>query len=95
MSEQMNLFPTLHGQIDVKGDVATCQANVLWTIEKFVGGFWSPLTMRSYLTRKDARDAARIHRQIWQDEVRVVPYKRGYDSKFRPNRQVQSERLDY
>jgi hypothetical protein len=93
MSEQMQLFPSVTGQISI-GDCATCKVNVLWTVEKFECGMWRP-SRQVHNSRHAARYYARQIRFTDNVETRVIPYKAAFDSKGRKNRQIDSQRLDW
>ena len=95
MSEQIELFPSISGRIDVKGDVASIKVHCLWTVEVNRGNGWRSNGIETYVTREEARNAARYLRNYSGLQTRIVPYKACYDSKGRKNRQIDSERLDY
>jgi hypothetical protein len=91
---QQELFPSVSGQIDVRGDVASDKGRYRWVVEMFMAdGSWYP-HYTTYGTRHEAREFA-ANERTYGEITRIVPYKACLDSKGRHNRQVSSERLDY
>jgi hypothetical protein len=96
--QQIELFPSVSGQIDTKGDVGVDLNSALWVVEVCnKDHVWEPFDngAHAYTSRKDARNAARDVRYSCHVETRVVTYKGVIDSKFRRNRQIRGQRLDY
>ena len=89
---QTELFPSVTGQINVKGDIASDKSQYLWVVECKVGeDEWTP-TYKTTTNRRDARLIAAEFRS-YGEVVRIIPYKACIDSKGRHNRQVQGERI--